>query len=97
MTTRADLAERDMLLPSELRRFGNRVHHFRLEDLDRIEGEDFSETKQRLFQKIHDFIDSSGGHLYTGIHSETDWDKDRWWYKGGHLVNRTLNFIVIVN
>ena len=97
MATRAELAKRDTLIPSELKRFGDRVHNFRYEDLDRIAGEDFAETKQRLFDKIESFVASSGGQLYTGIHSENDWSRDRWWLKGGHLVNRTLNFIVIVN
>ena len=92
MATQAELAKRDMLTPSELKRFGNKVHHFEFHKQD---GEDFVEAKQRLFREIEAFVASSGGQLYTGIHSENDWSREHWWMKGGHLVNRTLNFVVI--
>jgi len=86
------LAKREELLPSELKRFGKRVHRF---DYEVVPGEEFSETKRKLFEKIGAFVNETGGQLYTGIHSESDWTRDRWWAKGAHLVNRTLNFAVI--
>lgn len=93
MATLAELAERESLTPSELKRFGKRVHLFELEVR---KGEELADAKRRLFGKIEAFIAKTGGQLYTGIHSETDWSRERWWEKGGHLVNRTLNFAAIV-
>jgi len=92
VATMAELAEKESLTPSELKRFGKRVHIFKTIIRD---GEYFATAKRRVFGEIEAFIASSGGQLYTGIHSENDWTKERWWVKGSHLVNRTCNFAVI--
>ena len=92
MATRAELAKRDTLTPSELQRFGDKVHRF---DFQQQDGEEFIAAKHRLFREIDAFIASSGGQLYTGIHSEYDWSRERCWSKGAHFCNRTLNFVVI--
>ena len=91
MSKLAQLREREELTPSELKRFGKRVKLFAPERDAYL-----AETRVRLFKEIEDYVASSGGQLYTGIHGETDWTKTRWWLKGGHLVNRTLEFAVIV-
>lgn len=95
MATMAELAERDTLTPSELKRFGSRVTLF--DATDRKEDETFEQTKKRVFGKIEAFVKSTGGTLYTGMHKEFDWSKTFWWSKGGRLVNRTLEFVVIQN
>ena len=95
MATLAELAERCELTPSELKRFGKRVTYFALPE--RYKPEDYNYVKQKLFKKIESFVKKTGGQLYTGIHSENDWTTTRWWSKGAHLVNRTLEFAVIVN
>ena len=94
MSKLAELAEREDLTPSELKRFGKRVHTF---ETHRLDGEDWAAAKQRVFGEIEDFIKANGGQLYTGIHSENDWSKERLWWKGGHLVNRTGNYVVILS
>jgi len=93
MSTLAELAERAELTPSELKRFGARVLLF---EFNLLKGEDFVEAKKRLFGEIEGCIKANGGQLYTGIHSERDWSRERWWSRGAHLVNRTLNFAIIV-
>jgi len=93
MASLAELSQRDTLTPSELKRFGKRVH---LLEFSPKKGEPSVEAKQRLFSQIEEFQASNGGQLYTGIHSENNWSTERWWRKGGHLVNRTLNFVVIL-
>jgi hypothetical protein len=94
MTTQAKLAEYDILTPSELKRFGKRVKLFSLPE--NYEPLTFEEAKKRLFKEIEDFVVASGGQLYTGIHKENDWSRTFWWDKGAHLVNRTLEFAVVV-
>ncbi len=86
------LSEKDSLTPSELKRFGDKVKLFKVEDKA---GEDFVANKHRVFAEIEEYVKKTGGQLYTGIHSENDWTKTRWWSKGGHLCNRTLEFAVI--
>lgn len=90
MATLAELAKRDELTPSEMKRFGKRVTFFSLPEKG-----DFEANKKALFEKIEAFVKKTGGQLYTGIHSENDWTVTRWWSKGGHLVNRTLEFAVL--
>ncbi len=96
MAKLAELASRAELTPSELKRFGKRVHLFETVCKD---GEDWAAAKQQVFKDIEGFMAKHDGKatLYTGIHSETDWSKVRWWMKGGHLVNRTGDYAVIVN
>lgn len=97
MAKLSELASRAELTPSELKRFGKRVKYFDLPDDSRKWGGlSFAEAKAKLFKEIEDYVKSSNGQLYTGIHRENDWSKTRWWSKGGHLVNRTLEFAVIV-
>jgi len=93
MAKLAELACREELVPSELKRFGKRVRYFNVECQ---KGEDYVDAKKRVFPEIEAFVTETGGQLYTGIHSENDWGKTRWWSKGGHLVNRTGEFAVIV-
>lgn len=94
MAKMAELAERETLTPSQLKQFGKRVHIFETHIQD---GEDWASAKKRVFGEIEAFIASNGGQVYTGIHSETDWSREYWWEKGGHLVNRTGNHAVILN
>lgn len=96
MAKLAELASRAELTPSELKRFGKRVHLF--ETVCKV-GEDWAAAKQRVFKDIEGFMAKNAGKatLYTGIHSESDWTKVCWWAKGAHLVNRTCEFAVIVN
>jgi len=88
----AQLSRTEQLLPSELRRFGKRVRYF---VVNNSKNETLAQAKLRTFGDISTCI-QLGGILYTGIHSETDWSCTRWWFKGGHLVNRTLEFAIIL-
>ncbi len=91
--TLEQLSELDELTPSQLKQFGNRVKYF---DANvQKEGESFEDAKHRVFAEIEEYVKKTGGQLYTGIHSENDWSRTRWWDKGGHLCNRTLEFAVI--
>ncbi len=36
-----------------------------------------------------------GGQVYTGLHSESDWSRTRWYDKGWHLVNRTGKYAIL--
>ena len=87
-----ELSEKYSLTPSELKRFGDRVKCF---NVTQQTGEEFAEAKKRVFTEIEEYVKKTGGQLYTGIHSENDWSRTRWWSKGGHLCNRTLEFVVI--
>ena len=94
MATLAELAERSELTPSEMKRFGRRVTYFSMPE--KYKPKNSGSAKQALFKKIEAFVKKTGGQLYTGIHSENDWTRTRWWSKGAHLVNRTLEFVVLV-
>lgn len=94
MPTMAELAQRELLTPSQLKQFGRRVHIF---ETHIQEGEDWASAKQRVFGEIEAFIASKGGQLYTGIHKECDWSRTFWWEKGGHLVNRTGEYAIILS
>ena len=34
--------------------------------------------------------------LFTGLHSETDWSRTKWWSLGQHLVNRSGEYAVVL-
>jgi len=78
-----------------MKRFGDKVKYFTIFPEDR-KGEGTEDIKKRVFREIHDYVAQTGGQLYTGIHSSNNWGRLRWWLKGGHLVNRTGDFAVII-
>ena len=94
MSTQAELAEYDVLTPSEMKRFGKRVKYFAMPE--NYQPLSFEDAKAKLFKEIEDCVEQSGGQLYTGIHKENDLTRTFWWDKGAHLVNRTLEFAVIL-
>ena len=51
-------------------------------------------AKQQAVLKL---AQETGGWVFTGIHSETDWTKTRWWDSGWHLANRTGEYVVVFN
>jgi hypothetical protein len=46
-------------------------------------------------QAVLKFAQETGGWVFTGIHSETDWSETRWWSAGWHLFNRTGEYAVV--
>jgi hypothetical protein len=48
-------------------------------------------------QAVLKLAQETGGWVFTGIHSETDWSKTRWWDSGWHLANRTGEYVVVFN
>ena len=49
-------------------------------------------AKQQAVLKL---AQETGGWVFTGIHSETDWSETRWWSAGWHIVNRTGEYAVV--
>jgi len=49
-------------------------------------------AKQQAVLKL---AQETGGWVFTGIHSETDWSETRWWGAGWHLCNRTGEYAVV--
>jgi hypothetical protein len=95
MSTLSELRKKQMLTPSEMKRFGKRVRYFSVYESLKKDEETLHEAKERVFDEIAEHIKKTGGQLYTGIHSENCWDVLRWWDKGAHLANRTLDFAVL--
>jgi hypothetical protein len=46
-------------------------------------------------QAVLKFAKETGGWVFTGIHSETDWSETRWWSAGWHICNRTGEYAVV--
>ncbi len=86
----AELEIQEYLTPSQLKQFRNRVRRFVFNPVNS------TAAKHEYLDNIQKFAEENNGQVYTGIHSENDWTKERWWFKGWHLVNRTLNFVVII-
>ena len=59
--------------------------------LENHEPEDKIATQQAVLKLAQE----TGGWVFTGIHSETDWTKTRWWDSGWHLANRTGEYAVV--
>ena len=53
-------------------------------------------TEQKQ-QSVLQFAKDNYGKVYTGIHSENDWSRSKWWAEGWHLVNRTGEYAVVTN
>jgi hypothetical protein len=51
-------------------------------------------AKQQAVLKL---AQETGGWVFTGIHSETDWSETKWWDCGWHLANRTGEYVVVFN
>jgi len=51
-------------------------------------------AKQQAVLKL---AQETGGWVFTGIHSETDWSETKWWDSGWHLANRTGEYAVVWN
>lgn len=97
--TQAELLAREELRPSDLKRFGKRVRYFSVDALLEKRGESITlrRAKEVVFKEIEDYLKANkGAILYTGIHKENDWSRTFYWLRGGHLVNRTLEFAVIL-
>jgi hypothetical protein len=88
MATQTELKQKEELTPTELKQFGAKVKLFKI---------DYSSPEKRTasIKKINNYAAHKGRTLYTGIHSENDWSRTRWWAKGVHLVNRTGEFAII--
>lgn len=39
---------------------------------------------------------TKGGLFFTGIHSESDWSRTKWWGLGQHIVNRSGEYAVVI-
>jgi hypothetical protein len=48
-------------------------------------------------QAVLKLAQETGGWVFTGIHSETDWSETKWWDCGWHLANRTGEYVVVWN
>jgi hypothetical protein len=48
-------------------------------------------------QAVLKLAQETGGWVFTGIHSETDWSETKWWDCGWHLANRTGEYAVVFN
>lgn len=56
------------------------------EPLDKI-------AKQQIVLRL---AKDTGGWVFTGKHTETDWSETRWWDAGWHLFNRTGEYAVVI-
>jgi len=86
----ADNRESNLALtPSAFRKkYGSsEIVYFRGDD----EPRDIIERQQAVLQLAKD----TGGWVFTGIHSQSDWDKVRWWAAGWRLANRTGDYAVV--
>jgi len=48
-------------------------------------------------QSVLQYAKDNYGKVYTGIHSENDWSRSKWWAEGWHLMNRTGEYAVVTN
>lgn len=69
-------------------RKGHRIVYFRTDE----DPKDLISRQQAVLEAAQE----TGGWVFTGIHSESDWDKTRWWSAGWHLVNRTGEYAVVI-
>lgn len=70
-----------------------------------IKGKDISKYKHQLFttdstRMNQDYAETAAqienGQVYTGIHKVNDWSKTAYWEKGWHIVNRTGEYVVVI-
>ena len=47
-------------------------------------------------QDVLKLAKETNGWVFTGIHTENDWSRTRWWAAGWHLVNRTGDYAVVI-
>ena len=57
---------------------------------------DETDTRVATQQKVLQFAKETGGFVFTGIHSESDWSKTAYWAAGWHRVNRTGEYAVVI-
>ncbi len=73
---------------------GHEIVYFWSEDQET--GKSFGD-REKIQQDTLRFTRDTGGKLFTGIHSENDWSKPKWWAAGWNLVNRTGDYVVVVD
>jgi hypothetical protein len=94
--TQADIAELDIIHPSELKRLGKRVIMFSTEAEQR-KGEDWCKAIRRIAGKVTLCLTRNpGAVVFTGHHKENDWSRTFFWQRGWHYCNRTGDFAVIL-
>ena len=69
-------------------RKGHRIVYF-LED-------DELKNKIAKQQAVLQLAKETGGWVFTGKHTETDWCETKWWDAGWHIVNRTGEYAVVI-
>lgn len=93
MVTKRKIQLKDYYRPGEMRKLGSRVHFFSPRRRGR---ELYSTTLKRNQERVATFIKKNGGQVYTGQHSEADWDLVQLWYKGWPIANRTGDYAVVL-
>jgi hypothetical protein len=84
-----ELRLKETLTPSELKRFGKKAKIFSPEKNDRA-------GVLRTQTKSGQYAGNNNGVVYSGIHSENDWSRTKFWSKGWHFANRTGEYAVVL-
>ncbi len=84
--TLQELAGKDVLTNTELKRFGGRVKIFRFDDYH---------NREAVQIAVKEEMERYPSEVFTGHHTEYDWSQTHYWQRGWHLFNRTLDYAVV--
>jgi hypothetical protein len=96
----SELATREFLTNSQLKLFKDDVVFFSTDNeymcsrMSTQQG-DWHDAITRVWQKVFTMHEQYPILIFTGHHTENDWAKTSYWWRGWHYVNRTGDFAVV--